>query len=184
MVEGNAIIEGPVPDVSVRVVSISGDAFFFHGAETGLDWVALEHVGSLTLDYQNGIFLPEGTQIPFPYVAFPVLKQVDAPLVLLHSGRADLRALVGAHPYIVGGAVDALELADGGVLAGFTLTASPAAQPPLLLGGLPAGVAGDVSITNNAALPEAAAKAFVASLGSIAGTVVVCGNLDGESCPP
>lgn len=184
------------PDATTRVRRVGNVLFDMTAGANGLDLVALESAGSLLLDYQNGHFSLEQaagiTGLPGldrTYLAFPHLSEVTNPTrwVRVASGRIDLRGLDAFRLAVATYQTPAhepevIEVRDGTTLLEVYFASTVATRAPMILGQF-AGVTGDVTIRDNPALPHAEAMAFLAALGPVAGTTLVCNNLDDAPCP-
>lgn len=193
---GNLTVSAAAPAIAARVRRVGGIFFDMKAGANALDLVALESVGKLGLDYQNGRFGLDDVAgvsglagLDRSFQAFPSLTAItgDNQGVRAATGRLDLRATdrfglsIGAY-LDLGHEPEVIELRDGTTLLGVDLGGTELARTPMLLG-RPAGVEGDVTIRDNRALPHAEAMALVAALGPIGGTVLVCNNLDDDPCP-
>ena len=193
VVTGSVGVFNPAPsDVVARLKTVGGQIFYQKAGLNGLDFVSLESVGRLLLDYQNGHFLPEVAGVDDTYMAFPGLLSITDPddkQVHVASGRIDLRALGElailinsySHPMLYH-YPRAIDLADGATIGSVWLSGTEMTSVPVVIGE-PAGVTGDVTIRDNALLPHAAAVALVEALGGAQGVVTICNNLDDDPCP-
>jgi hypothetical protein len=179
------------PDVIARLKTVGGQLFFQKAGLNGLDFVSLESVGRLLLDYQNGHFPPDVAGVDDTYMAFPRLLAITDPNKEVHvaSGRIDLRALgelaLGIRSYpdpVLHHYPRAIDLADGATIDRVWLTGTEMTSVPMVIGD-PEVVTGDVTIRDNDLLPHAAALALLESLGGAEGVITICNNLDDDPCP-
>ncbi len=182
VVEGDAMTAGLDPVFAARITAITGQLFLFHGGDNGLDFVALESVGRLLPDYQNGAYPPNVEGVEMEYLSFPALVSAGGFPVLLHGGRASFPKLEAAGFYSVG-SVETFDLLPTTPLVSFDYRKSDLATAPRFVGAPLAGVVGDVTIRDNPALPQTEVDAVVTALGPIGGALLICGNQEQTVCP-